>query len=122
MLYSDLSAHDRNAIVRELEAANVAYSVNDSTGEIQVGSKEVGRVRMLLAQKGLPEGGSIGYEIFDKESGLGTTRFDQDIKQQRAIEGESGEESAERARAVRSAPRGRAEPARRPCGRGWRES
>lgn len=88
LLYTDLSAQDRNAIVRELEAANVSYQANDATGEIQVGSQEVGRVRMLLAQKGLPEGGSVGYEIFDKDSGLGTTRFDQDMKQLRALEGE----------------------------------
>jgi flagellar M-ring protein FliF len=88
LLYSELSAQDRNAIVRELEAAKVAYAVSDATGEIQVGAKEVGRVRMLLAEKGLPEGGSVGYEIFDKESGLGTTRFDQDMKQLRALEGE----------------------------------
>jgi flagellar M-ring protein FliF len=88
LLYSDLSSQDKNAVVRELEANNVMYTVNDSTGEIQVGSQEVGRVRMLLAEKGLPEGGSVGYEIFDKDSGLGTTRFDQDMKQLRALEGE----------------------------------
>ena len=88
LLYSDLSSQDKNAVVRELEAANVTYVVNDTTGEIDVGAKEVGRARMLLAQKGLPEGGSVGYEIFDKDSGLGTTRFDQDMKELRALEGE----------------------------------
>ncbi len=88
LLYTELSPQDQNAIIRELEAAKVTYSVSENTGEIQVGAKEVGRVRMLLAEKGLPEGGSIGYEIFDKESSLGTTRFDQDMKQLRALEGE----------------------------------
>lgn len=88
LLYSDLSSQDKNAIVRELEASSVTFTVNDATGEIQVGAKEVGRVRMLLAAKGLPEGGSVGYEIFDKDSGLGTTRFDQDMKELRAMEGE----------------------------------
>lgn len=88
LLYSDLSASDRNAVVRELESAGVAYTVNDGSGEILVGAKEVGRVRMLLAEKGLPEGGSVGYEIFDKDSGMGATRFDQDMKQLRALEGE----------------------------------
>lgn len=88
LLYSDLSDQDRNAVVRELEAAKVSYSMNDATGQIMVGSKEVGRVRMLLAQKGLPEGGSVGYEIFDKDSSMGTTRFDQDMKELRALEGE----------------------------------
>lgn len=88
LLYSDLSAQDRNAVIRELEAAKIPYRVNDNTGEIQVGANEVGRARMMLAEKGVPEGGSIGYEIFDKESGLGTTRFDQDMKELRALEGE----------------------------------
>jgi flagellar M-ring protein FliF len=88
LLYSDLSAQDKNAVVRELEANKVTYSVNDANNEIEVGAKEVGRVRMLLAEKGLPEGGSVGYEIFDKESGLGTTKFDQDMKELRAMEGE----------------------------------
>ncbi|MDB5477864.1 MAG: fliF [Alphaproteobacteria bacterium] len=88
LLYSDLSAQDKNAVVRELEAANITYVVSDGSGEIQVGAQEVGRARMLLAEKGLPEGGSVGYEIFDKDSGLGTTRFDQDMKQLRALEGE----------------------------------
>ena len=88
LLYSDLSAQDKNAIVRELEAGNIPYTVSDATGEVLVGAKEVGRARMMLAAKGLPEGGSVGYEIFDKESGLGTTRFDQDMKELRALEGE----------------------------------
>jgi flagellar M-ring protein FliF len=88
LLYSDLSAQDRNAVVRELESAGVTYNVNDGSGEILVGAKEVGRVRMLLAEKGLPEGGSIGYEIFDKGSSMGQTRFEQDVKQLRALEGE----------------------------------
>lgn len=88
LLYSDLSAQDKNAIVRELEAGNIPYTVSDATGEVLVGAKEVGRARMMLAAKGLPEGGSVGYEIFDKESGLGTTRFDQDMKELRAMEGE----------------------------------
>lgn len=88
LLYSDLSAQDKNAVVRELEAANITYVINDATGEVTVNAKEVGRARMLLAEKGLPEGGSVGYEIFDKSAGLGTTRFEQDIKQLRAMEGE----------------------------------
>ncbi|HEY1096762.1 MAG TPA: flagellar basal-body MS-ring/collar protein FliF [Alphaproteobacteria bacterium] len=88
LLYADLSPQDQNAIVRELEAATIPYMVNDTRQEIKVPATEVGRARMLLAEKGLPDGGSIGYEIFDKDSGLTSTRFDQDIRQLRALEGE----------------------------------
>ena len=88
LLYSDLSTQDSNSIVRELETANIPYIVDDTTNKITVDSKQVGRARMLLAEKGLPDGGSIGYEIFDKDEGLSTTRFKQNLNQLRALEGE----------------------------------
>ena len=43
---------------------------------------------MLLADAGLPNGGSMGYKIFDEQSGFGTTNFVQNINQIRALEGE----------------------------------
>ena len=45
-------------------------------------------MRVTLAQEGMPTGGSIGYEIFDKSDGLGTTSFVQNINHLRALEGE----------------------------------
>ena len=88
LLYADLSPQDSNAMVRELEAAQVPYQMTDSGNSILVSAQEVGRARMLLAAKGLPDGGSVGYEIFDKQSSIGSTRFEQDINQLRALEGE----------------------------------
>src|SRR3546814_11903830 len=43
---------------------------------------------MVMAEEGLPSGGSIGYEIFDRSEGLGTTNFVQNINHVRALEGE----------------------------------
>jgi flagellar M-ring protein FliF len=88
LLYAELSPQDQNAVVRELEGATIPYMVNDSRQEVLVPADQVGRARMLLAEKGIPDGGSIGYEIFDKDTGLSSTRFDQDIRQLRALEGE----------------------------------
>jgi flagellar M-ring protein FliF len=88
LLYAELSSQDQNAIVRELEASKIPYLVNDTRQEIKVPANDVGRARMLLAEKGLPDGGSVGYEIFDKDSGLSSTRFDQDMRKLRALEGE----------------------------------
>src|SRR2546427_483301 len=45
-------------------------------------------VRMKLAEAGLPKGGGVGYEIFDKSDTLGATSFVQNINQLRALEGE----------------------------------
>ena len=46
------------------------------------------RLRMKLAEGGLPKGGGVGYEIFDKSDALGTTSFVQNINHLRALEGE----------------------------------
>ena len=43
---------------------------------------------MKLAESGLPKGGGVGYEIFDKSDALGATTFIQNINHLRALEGE----------------------------------
>src|SRR3569832_662332 len=43
---------------------------------------------MKLAEGGLPKGGGVGYEVFDKSDALGTTSFVQNINHLRALEGE----------------------------------
>src|SRR4029077_11469436 len=48
----------------------------------------VTRLRMKFAEGGLPKGGGVGYEIFDKSDTLGTTSFVQNINHLRALEGE----------------------------------
>jgi flagellar M-ring protein FliF len=48
----------------------------------------VARLRMKLAEAGLPKGGGVGYEIFDKSDALGATSFVQNINHLRALEGE----------------------------------
>ena len=49
---------------------------------------KVTRLRMKLAEGGLPKGGGVGYEVFDKSDALGTTSFVQNINHLRALEGE----------------------------------
>lgn len=88
LLYSDLSTVDSGAVAAELETNTIPYEVSADGSRILVTEKDVGRARMLLAEKGLPNGGSLGYEIFDNQSGFGTTNFVQNINQVRALEGE----------------------------------
>ena len=88
LLYADLSSSDSAAVSAKLESVEIPYEVSADGARILVRSSEVGRARMLLAADGLPNGGSMGYEIFDKQSGFGTTNFVQNINQIRALEGE----------------------------------
>jgi flagellar M-ring protein FliF len=86
-LYSGLEADAAGAIVERLDRLGVAYEVR-SDSAIMVPSDQVARLRMTLAGEGLPGGGPVGYELLDQGDGLGLTRFQQDIKYLRALEGE----------------------------------
>ena len=55
---------------------------------ILVPRDQIPRLRMKLAEGGLPKGGGVGYEIFDKSDALGATSFVQNINHLRALEGE----------------------------------
>lgn len=88
LLYSDLSNMDSGAMAAKLEESQIPYQVSQDGTRVMVGEDDVGRARMLLAEAGLPNGGSMGYEIFDKQSGFGTTNAVQNINAVRALEGE----------------------------------
>jgi len=88
VLYSDLEFDDSIAIVKKLEGMNVLHKVRQEGAIILVPRERVLRLRMQMAEEGLPSGGMVGYEIFDKSGALGTTRFVQDINKLRALEGE----------------------------------
>jgi len=87
-LFTDLTFEDSTAIVKELERQGVPYELRNDGSIVMVPKDRVARLRMGLAEGGLPKGGSIGYEIFDKSDALGTTSFVQNINNLRALEGE----------------------------------
>nr|WP_211113835.1 flagellar basal-body MS-ring/collar protein FliF [Azospirillum picis] len=88
LLYSELQPTEAAAIAKKLEEAKVPYSVDKSGTKITVPADQVGPMRMRMAAQGLPSGGSIGYELFDKGEGFGATSFMQNINHLRALEGE----------------------------------
>src|ERR1700732_1561793 len=88
LLYSDLDTRDSGQIVQKLEALNVPYQLKAEGAQILVPSDQVARLRIAMAEGGLPHGGSVGYEIFDKTESLGTSNFVQNVNSLRALEGE----------------------------------
>ena len=88
LLYSDLDLKDSARIVQHLESQNVPYELRQGGTSISVPGDKVARVRMAMAAQGLPSGGSMGYEIFDKTDTLGATNFMQNVNLVRALEGE----------------------------------
>ena len=87
-LFTDLAYEDSAAIVKELDRQAVPYELRDDGNIVLVPKDRVARLRMAFAEGGLPKGGGVGYEIFDKSEVLGTTSFVQNINNVRALEGE----------------------------------
>ncbi len=88
LLYADLDLREAGQITDALDRAHIPHQEMGSGDRILVPSAEVARARMLLAKDGLPSGGSIGYEIFDRGDSLTSNQFQQDINETRAMEGE----------------------------------
>ena len=88
-IYTDLSLDDSGKIAAELDKMNVPYELRGNGSQIMVPSEQMLRLRLSLAQQGLPSGGSIvGYEIFDRSETMGTSSFVMNINMLRALEGE----------------------------------
>jgi flagellar M-ring protein FliF len=87
-LFNELSLEDSSAIIKDLERQAIPYELRNDGAAIMVPKDKVTRLRMKLAEGGLPKGGGVGYEIFDKSDALGTTSFVQNINHLRALEGE----------------------------------
>ena len=87
-LFTDLSIEDSASIVKDLDRQGVTYQLKNDGAIVLVPKDKVARLRMKLAESGLPKGGGVGYEIFDKSDALGSTTFVQNINHLRALEGE----------------------------------
>lgn len=88
LLYGELDPRDAGAVVAALERQRVPFRVTGGGAQVLVPVDDVARLRVTLARDGIPAGGSIGNEIFDRGESLTTTPFQQDMNRLRALEGE----------------------------------
>jgi flagellar M-ring protein FliF len=88
LLYGDLDLKDSAQIAQKLDSMSVPYQLRGDGSQILVPGDQVARIRMTMAEQGLPRGGSIGYELFDKSETFGSSSATQNINQVRALEGE----------------------------------
>ncbi|MES1189394.1 MAG: flagellar basal-body MS-ring/collar protein FliF [Myxococcales bacterium] len=86
-LYSELATEDAAAIVEKLKTAQVPYRIEAGGTQVLVPEERIPGLRLELASAGLPHGGSVGFEIFDR-SKIGATEFEQQVNLRRALEGE----------------------------------
>lgn len=87
VLFSNLTGVDAAAIVTKLKERKIPYQISPSGETISVPSAQVSELRLELAAAGLPQGGGIGFEIFDNKV-FGATEFEQQMNYRRALQGE----------------------------------
>jgi len=86
-LFSNLNAEDAGEITKKLKEQKVPYQISNDGKAILVPSDKVYDLRLSLASDGLPQGGGVGFEIFDRKN-FGMTEFVQKLNYQRALQGE----------------------------------
>ena len=87
VLFSNLTSQDAGNIVAKLKEKKVPYKLSSSGDSILVPADKVSELRLEMAASGLPQGGGVGFEIFDTKN-LGLTEFMQQLNYQRALQGE----------------------------------
>ena len=87
-LYAGLDRQDGARISLALKEGGISFDVNSEGTTVMVQFGMTAQARMMLAEKGLPNGSSSGYELFDKIGALGLTTFMQEVTRVRALEGE----------------------------------
>ncbi|MCL4493002.1 MAG: flagellar M-ring protein FliF [Nitrospirae bacterium] len=85
VLYSNLTQEDAGQVITKLKELKVPYNVEGNT--IYVPGSKVYELRLELAAQGIPQGGGVGFEIFDKTQ-IGVTEFVQRLNYIRALQGE----------------------------------
>jgi flagellar M-ring protein FliF len=84
-------AHEKVAstdMMAVLDAEHVPYRIHPDSGQVLVPSGQLGKVRMLLAAKGVTAQLPAGLELMDKNDPLGVSQFVQDVRFRRGLEGE----------------------------------
>ena len=86
-LYANLDPDDASAVLSKLKEQKIEYRIASNGTMILIPEQHIYETRMQLASAGLPQGGGIGFEIFN-DTKLGMTAFAQNVNFQRALQGE----------------------------------
>ncbi|ANE57750.1 flagellar M-ring protein FliF [Methylomonas sp. DH-1] len=88
LLFASVAEKDSAEILDSLAKLGVDYKVETGSGAIMVPADKVRELKLKLAAQGLPRSASLGYELLDKENGFGTSKSVEQMRFQRALEGE----------------------------------
>lgn len=87
-LLTDMQNVDANQAVSVLQSSDIPYKIDSRGGGLLVASDQLHVARMKLAAVGIADNRNVGFELLDKEQGLGTSQFMENISYRRGLEGE----------------------------------
>jgi flagellar M-ring protein FliF len=87
-LYAGLDRLDSSEVIEILETNNIEFKVDTRSGALLVASSDIHDARIKLAEVGLPNDSSVGFELLDQEQPLGTSQFMEKNRYRRSLEGE----------------------------------
>lgn len=85
--FTNLTAEDSSEAAATLKGAGIPFRMEAGGTALAVPGTKVYDARLLLAAQGIPRGGGVGFELFDRGD-LGISEFTQRVNLRRAIEGE----------------------------------
>ena len=88
VLFSGLNETDSAEILEALKTSKADYKIDTHSGAILVAPEQVRDLKLKLAGQGLPRVATSGYDLLDKEAGFGTSKGVEQMRFQRALEGE----------------------------------
>jgi len=87
VLYGQLSERESGQVMDALTAAGIEFKLNPS-GAVSVAESKVQEARIRLASQGLPQSDSMGIEMIQKDSALGTSSMMETARYQSVLETE----------------------------------
>lgn len=87
LLYANLTMNDASSVAAWLKSQKIDYTLKNGGKDIWIPADKIYQTRLDLAANGLPSGGDVGFEVFDKQN-FALTDYVQKVNYTRALQGE----------------------------------
>jgi flagellar M-ring protein FliF len=88
VLFSNLEFVDANQVLEQLRLYNIPFKSEGGGHVVLVPDEYVNQARLKLAAEGFTADKTIGFELMDKDQGLGVSQFMENARYRRGLEGE----------------------------------
>ncbi|OZG72890.1 flagellar M-ring protein FliF [Hahella sp. CCB-MM4] len=87
-LFADMSRYDATEVAGILNQNDIAFKIEPKSGALLIAAEDLPRARLQLASAGITQDKTIGFELLDQDTGLGTSQFMESTRYRRGLEGE----------------------------------